>query len=34
MRMEEKDFTWGNGHTMQCANDILVSCTLETYAVL
>ena len=29
-----KDFAWGNGHTMQCANDILLSCTLESSMVL
>ena len=31
---DERDFAWGNGHTMQCADDILLSCPLETCMVL
>ena len=30
MRME-KDFAWGDGLTMQCADDVLLSYTFETY---
>ena len=26
----ERDFAWGNGCTMQWADDVLLSCTLET----
>ena len=26
----ERDFTWGHGHVMQSADDVLLSCTLET----
>ena len=33
MRME-RDFTWGDKCTMQCAGDVLSSCTLETGMVL
>ena len=33
MRME-RDFVLGNGRTMQCADDVLLSCTLETCMVL
>ena len=29
-----KETAWSNGHTMQCADDILLSCTLETCMVL
>ena len=33
VKMETKwDFSWGNGHTtMQCEDDILLSCTFETH---
>ena len=30
----ERDFTLGDGCTMQCADDVLVSCTLESCMVL
>ena len=30
----ERDSTWGKGHTMQRADDVLLSCTLETCMVL
>ena len=30
----ERDFILGKGHTMQCADDVLLSCTLETCMVL
>lgn len=30
----ERDFTWGDGHAMQCANDVLLRCTLDTCMVL
>ena len=29
-----KDFSLGNEPTMQCADDVLLSCILETYMVL
>ena len=29
-----RDFTLGDGHMMQCAGDVLLSCTLETCRVL
>ena len=29
----ERDFPWGDGHTMPCV-DALLSCTLETCMVL
>ena len=25
----ERDFAWGDGHTMHCADDVLLSYTLE-----
>ena len=30
----ERDFTSGDGHTMQCADDVLLRYTLETCMVL
>ena len=27
----ERDLAWGDGHTLQNADDVLLSCTLETY---
>ena len=30
----EKDFAWGDGCTIQCTDDVLLSCTLETCMVL
>ena len=30
----ERDFTLGDGGTMLCADDVLLSCTLETCMVL
>ena len=30
----ERDFVWGNGHMMQCADDVLLSCTLKTCLIL
>lgn len=30
----ESNFPWGGGDTMQCADDALLTCTLETYMVL
>ena len=30
----ERDLTLGGEHTMQCADDVLLSCTLETCMVL
>ena len=30
----ERDFAWGDGHTMQGADDVLLSCALETCLVL
>lgn len=30
----ERDFAWGGRHTMQCADDILLSCVLGTCMVL
>lgn len=30
----QKETVWGNGHTMQCANDVFLSLTLETVMVL
>ena len=30
----EKDFVLGDGYMMQCADDVLLSCTLETCMVL
>ena len=29
----ERAFAWGDGHTMQCADDILLSCTPATCTV-
>lgn len=26
----KRDFAWGGGHTMKCADDVLLSCTLQT----
>ena len=31
---KEGDFIVGGGSTMQCADDVLLSCTFETYMVL
>lgn len=31
---EEKNFCLGDGQTMQSADDILLTCTLETYMCL
>ena len=30
----EKDFAWGDGCMMQCADGVLLSCTLEICMVL
>ena len=30
----ERDFALGDGHTMPCADDVLVSCTLKPCMVL
>ena len=30
----ERDFALGDGHKMQCADDVSLSCTLETHMVL
>lgn len=30
----EREFPWGGGHRMQCADGVLSSCTLEIYMVL
>ena len=30
----ERDFAWGNGHTIKCADDVLLSYILETCIVL
>lgn len=30
----ERDLAWGNGHTMQGADDIFLRCALETCVVL
>ena len=30
----ERDFAWGDGRTMQCAGDVLLSCTLDTCMIL
>ena len=30
----ERDFVLGDGHMIQCADDVLSSCTLETSVVL
>ena len=30
----ERDFAWDDGHTLQCANNVLLSYTLETCMVL
>ena len=30
----ERGFAWGHGCVMQCAEDVLLSCTLETCVVL
>ena len=30
----ERDFAWGGGHMTQCADDVLLSCTLETCMIL
>ena len=29
----ERDFAWGDGHTVLCTDDVLLSCTLETCMV-
>lgn len=26
----ERDFAWVDGHTLQCADDVLLNCTFET----
>ena len=31
---KERNFTLGDEDTMQCADDVLLSCTLEAYMVL
>lgn len=28
------DFAWGDGYTMKCADNVLLSCTLKTCFVL
>ena len=28
-----EDLTWGGGHTIQYTDDVLLSCTLETYII-
>ena len=30
----EGDLTWGGAHTIQCTDDILCTCTPETYMIL
>ena len=30
----ERDYTWGDGHMMQCADVVLLSHTVEIYLVL
>ena len=30
----ERNFTWGGGCMMQCADNVFLSCTLETCMVL
>ena len=30
----QKGTAWGDGHTVQCADDVLLNYTLETYMVL
>ena len=30
----EGDFTWGGEHTVQCTDNVLQNCTLETYIIL
>ena len=30
----EQDFAWGDGHTMQYADNVLLSCVLETCMAL
>ena len=30
----ERDFALGGKHIMQCADDVLLSCTLETCKIL
>ena len=30
----ERDFAWADGNMMQCADDVLLSCTLKTCMVL
>ena len=30
----KRDFAWGYGHMLKCADDVLLSCTPETYMVL
>ena len=30
----ERDFAWGERHIILCADDVLLSCTLETCMVL
>ena len=30
----DRHFACGDGHTMQCADDVLLSCTFETCMVL
>ena len=30
----ERNFAWGSGHTVQCADAVLLSCTLDTCMIL
>ena len=30
----EGDLTWGGKHSVQCTDDVLYSCALETYVIL
>ena len=30
----ERDFAMDDGFAMQCADDVLLGCTLETYMIL
>ena len=30
----ERDFVWGDGNLLQCADGVLLSCILETCMVL
>ena len=30
----EKDYAWGDGCLIQCTDDVLLSCTVETCMVL